>query len=87
MTDGITTYRTRPFCIFEAAGLRGLKFECRPISDTPPDKTVSIMYRRNGDGLRQCGVGLFKDRAWTDGAGKPLDEEGLFWTRLVPHDD
>jgi hypothetical protein len=60
----------------------GLEFELRPAS-TAPDNTVSIMYRREGDTLSQCGVGILKGGAWTDGKGRAFDSDGLYWTVML----
>lgn len=64
--------------------IRNTRVEYRPVTQPPPDNTVSIIYRRKDDTLRLCGVGLFKDGEWTNGkTRKALDTEGLYWTALV----
>jgi hypothetical protein len=55
--------------------------ECRPIS-LAPEKMVAIMYRRDGDKLRQSGVGKVKDGRWVSSSGQPLEGD-RFWTVLV----
>jgi hypothetical protein len=77
------TFTTRPLCVWRVHGVRDSRFECRPISDAPTEGTVSIMYRRQGGKLHQCGVGSFIGGVWVGDAGKPLDADGLCWTRFV----
>ena len=70
------------YCVVRSQFAPGWRFECRPISAEPPEKTVAIMYRRNDKVLRQCGVGVFQDGRWTNDKGKPLEGD-LFWTHMV----
>lgn len=77
---------SKPYCVFRAEGLRGFRFECRPIAEPPtPAGAVSILYRREGGRLRQCGVGAFREGVWTNSRGAPLEGD-LFWTLMVTDD-
>ena len=71
-----------PRLVFRSPAMPGFRFECRPVSAEPPDKTVAFMYRRNGEGYRQSGVGVFRDGAWTNDKGKPLEGE-LLWAAMI----
>lgn len=72
-----------PVLVFRVPGVRTVRFECRPLSSPPRDNWVGLMYRSlPGGGLRQAGVGQFKDGRFTNDKGKPLEGD-LFWTAIV----
>lgn len=52
----------------------------RPVSILPPEGTVCFVDHGDETGWRGQVVGMFKNGAWTNGRGKPLNIEPTFWT-------
>lgn len=82
MTDDQLAECGPPFRVFRTSFVRGYRFELREAAKAP-DKTVAILYRRNGDTLNQCGAGWLKDGVWKNTRGKTLDPDNLYWCEMV----
>jgi len=73
-----------PLAVFRIPLLSSVRFELRPADRLPPPKyAVTFMYRRSGEDVNQAGVGVLVDGEWTNGKGKKLDPENLYWTAMV----
>jgi hypothetical protein len=72
-----------PRLVFRTKFMKGVRFECRPISKAPPaEETVSLLYRRDGDYYRPSGVAVFKGGVWLDDKRQMLSGD-LLWTAMV----
>lgn len=71
-----------PYCTFRSRSTPGFRFELRPAA-TAPERTVAVVYRREGSSLTQCGVGSNLTGEWKDSRGKPLEADGLYWAAMV----
>ena len=71
-----------PVCVFRSPYLKAARFELRPIANAP-DNTVAILYRRDGDVIRQAGVGKCKAGEWRNSKNKPLGEGEWLWAAMV----
>jgi hypothetical protein len=73
-----------PRWVYRTPYLKGVRFECRPISSPPPpEKTIAFMYRREGGHYTQSGVIAFIDGHWRkEGRGDPLEGDCL-WAAMV----
>lgn len=71
-----------PLAVFRTPYIKGMRFELRPISRTPPERTVALMYRRTGDSYRRSGVGVYRDGRWENDKRKVLEGDWL-WAAMV----
>lgn len=71
-----------PLALFCSPYIKGVRFELRPISRSPPEKTIGLMYRRAGESYRQSGVGVFRDWRWENDKRK-VSEGDWLWAALV----
>jgi hypothetical protein len=71
-----------PLAVARMPWLPKMRTEYRHISSEAPEKTVAIMYRREGDSYSQRGVGIFQGGRWVRKGGKPIEGDYL-WAALV----